>query len=190
MPDSRPLILRLEATGQPVRWIPWQEAVALQVNDRVAWHAGSTEFTIYGGVNRVTEQRSAITISSIIAVKGHNRHQTDINAVPPLSNRELFHRDGYVCLYCGGKFAGLLLTRDHLQPLSRGGRDVWTNVVTACKSCNLAKGARTPEEANMKLLAVPYAPNRAEYLVLSNRRILADQMNFLAKRFSKRWRPT
>lgn len=31
----------------------------------------------------------------------------------------------------------------------------------------------------MKLLAVPYTPNLAEYLILQNRRILADQMEFL-----------
>jgi hypothetical protein len=35
----------------------------------------------------------------------------------------------------------------------------------------------------MSLLAVPFVPNRAEYLVLSNRRILMDQMEFLKKRF-------
>jgi len=33
----------------------------------------------------------------------------------------------------------------------------------------------------MKLLYVPYAPNRAEYLILMNRNILADQMEFLLK---------
>lgn len=164
--------------------------MALQVNERVAWQAGETTLTFYGGWNRASDTRSTVTISSIIAVKGHGRQRGEANATPPLSNRELFHRDGYVCLYCGGKFLGSMLTRDHLQPLSRGGRDVWSNVVTACTACNLAKGARTPEEANMKLLAVPYAPNRAEYLVLSNRRILADQMEFLEKRFSARWRPT
>ena len=40
----------------------------------------------------------------------------------------------------------------------------------------------------MKLLAVPYIPNLAEYLILSNRKILVDQMEFLmhfAKK--KRW---
>jgi len=31
----------------------------------------------------------------------------------------------------------------------------------------------------MKLLAVPYTPNLAEYLILQNRKILADQMQFL-----------
>jgi hypothetical protein len=34
----------------------------------------------------------------------------------------------------------------------------------------------------MRLLAVPYAPNRAEGLILENRRILTDQMEFLRSR--------
>ena len=43
---------------------------------------------------------------------------------------------------------------------------------------------RTPEEANMALLGVPYTPNRFEYLYLKNRHILAaDQMDFLSKGF-------
>jgi hypothetical protein len=33
----------------------------------------------------------------------------------------------------------------------------------------------------MELLYAPYVPNRAEYLILTNRRILADQMEFLAQ---------
>jgi hypothetical protein len=37
----------------------------------------------------------------------------------------------------------------------------------------------------MKLLYVPYAPNRAEYLILMNRTILADQMEFLKARVTK-----
>jgi len=37
----------------------------------------------------------------------------------------------------------------------------------------------------MKLVAVPYVPNVAEYLVLRNRKILGDQMAFLKMQFSK-----
>jgi len=55
------------------------------------------------------------------------------------------------------------------------------NVVTACRSCNQRKSGRTPEEARMQLLYAPYVPNKAEYLILSNRNILADQMDFLAR---------
>src|SRR3546814_2454131 len=65
------------------------------------------------------------------------------------------------------------------MPASRGGASIWENCVTACRSCNQRKDDRTPEEENMRLLAVPYIPNLAEYLILSNRRILADQMEFL-----------
>lgn len=78
-----------------------------------------------------------------------------------------------------------LLTRDHIKPLSKGGRDVWSNVVTACRRCNTHKGDRLLETINMKLLAVPYIPNVAEYLVLRNRRILGDQMAFLKMQFSE-----
>lgn len=63
-------------------------------------------------------------------------------------------------------------------------KDVWTNVATACQRCNHAKGAKTPEEANMPLLAVPFRPNVYERFYLMNRRILADQMAFLEGHFS------
>jgi 5-methylcytosine-specific restriction endonuclease McrA len=103
------------------------------------------------------------------------------NNVPPLSNRELFHRDRHLCAYCGGVFSSTRLTRDHITPFSRGGRDTWMNVVTACRSCNERKSDRTPEQAGMELLYAPYVPNRAEYLILTNRRILVDQMEFLSQ---------
>ena len=43
---------------------------------------------------------------------------------------------------------------------------------------------RTPEEAHMQLLYAPYIPNRAEFLILANRRILADEMEFLRQHVS------
>ena len=78
----------------------------------------------------------------------------------------------------------LLLTSDHVKPISKGGRDSWSNVVTACRRCNTHKGSRSLETIGMKLLAVPYVPNVAEYLVLRNRKILGDQMEFLKMQFS------
>ena len=180
-----PLILRLDIAGRPQRWIPWQHAVILDAREMIAWTAGERTFTFYGGVNRVSGYRSQITVNSIIAVRGYSRNAGDERLVPPLSNRELFLRDDHLCMYCGRQYPGHQLTRDHLVPLSRGGADCWSNVVAACRGCNHAKGSRTPDEAGVSLLAVPYVPNRAEYLVLSNRRILADQMQFLKKRFRR-----
>ena len=180
-----PLILRLDVSGRPQRWIPWRDAVILDAREMIAWTAGARTFTFYGGINRLRGCRSQVSVNSIIAVKGYSRDAGDERLVPPLSNRELFLRDDHLCMYCGRELSAHHLTRDHLVPLSRGGADCWSNVVAACRGCNHAKGSRTPDEAGMSLLAVPYVPNRAEYLVLSNRRILADQMEFLGKRFGR-----
>lgn len=180
------LILRLDVVGKPIAWIPWQDAACLYARERVAWTAGEQDFTFFGGTSRMTGLRSQMTINSIIAVRGHTSHfNRKTLSPPPLTNRELFFRDAYMCMYCGKDYPIRLLTRDHIQPLSRGGKDHWPNVVTACRSCNTGKGNRTPEEAGMTLLAVPYVPNWAEYLALCNRKILADQMEFLRKQFGK-----
>lgn len=44
-----------------------------------------------------------------------------------------------VCIYCG---ATETLTTEHMLPRSRGGQDVFDNVVRVCKSCNSSKGAK------------------------------------------------
>ena len=185
-----PLILRLDVTGQPVSWVDWREAVCLYVSDRVAWTAGEYRFSLHGGVSRLTGETSIIEINSIIAVKGENRRRHR-HLSPPLNNLELFRRDHHLCLYCGKAMKVSQLTRDHVKPISRGGKNHWLNVVTACKRCNTRKGNKTPEEAGMPLLAIPYVPNVAEYLVLRNRRILGDQMEFLKMQFNeidRKWR--
>tara|TARA_B100000315_G_C14146848_1_gene393888 strand:- start:244 stop:519 length:276 start_codon:yes stop_codon:yes gene_type:complete len=79
----------------------------------------------------------------------------------------------------------LELSRDHVRPISRGGVDKWQNVVSACRRCNHHKGNRLPEEAGMQLLAVPFVPTHAEYIYLSGKRILADQMEFLLAHFPR-----
>lgn len=184
--DTIPAILKLDATGLPVSWIPWQTAVTLYARERVRWETGDERFTIHGGICARTGRQSVIEIGSIIAVADKSRRFAQ--AAPLLTNRTLFQRDRNLCMYCGRQFPVSLLTRDHIMPASRGGRSAWENCVTACRSCNQSKDDRTPEEAGMKLLAVPYTPNLAEYLILQNRRILADQMEFLlayAKKTSK-----
>jgi len=182
--SNAPLILTLDMHAVPHRWVTWQHACFYYARNLVAWAAGETEFTFRGGVSRKTGKRSIITANSIIAIKGKAMALQAFNQVPPLNNRELFHRDHQICGYCGGEFSCLRLTRDHVVPISRGGRDTWMNVVTACRHCNEKKGSRTPERSGMELLYAPYVPNKAEFLILTNRRILSDQMDFLAKHVS------
>jgi hypothetical protein len=179
--SHHPLILTLDQYGVPHRWVTWQHACVYVARDLVAWDAGDTEFTFLGGRSRITGERSALSTRSIIAIRGKALSGNALRTIPPLSNRELFHRDRNICAYCVKEFSAQRLTRDHVLPVSQGGRDAWMNVVTACRSCNQLKGGRTPEQARMELAYAPYVPNKAEYLILSNRQILADQMDFLAR---------
>ena len=98
---------------------------------------------------------------------------------PGLTNSKLFARDRNVCAYCGGHFHEDELTREHIIPFAQKGIDTWMNVVTACRPCNHRKSSRTPEQAGMALLYAPYVPSLWEDFILRNRRILADQMEFL-----------
>lgn len=58
----------------------------------------------------------------------------------------LLYRYNHRCVYCKGKSGDSVLETDHVIPKSRGGTDRITNLVIACRTCNLDKGARTAEE--------------------------------------------
>lgn len=73
-------------------------------------------------------------------------------------------RDNKQCQYCGRIEPEERLTLDHVIPLSRGGKDHWTNVVVACRMCNNRKGSFTPEEAGMRLLRDPRTPSSVLFL--------------------------
>jgi len=178
-------LLALDAHGRALGWIGWQDASCLYVRGAVSWTLGEPCLRIRGGTSRESGQRSVLDLHPIIASRGHVRPAAMAPA-PTLTNPALFARDAHLCLYCGGTFPRQTLTRDHVLPLSRGGRDVWENVVTACFQCNSRKGGRTPQEARMPLIAVPYRPSWIEHLILSNRHILADQMAFLTAHLPKR----
>ncbi|HBG31716.1 HNH endonuclease [Candidatus Macondimonas diazotrophica] len=187
MHDLNQHVLRTDASGMPLEWIDYQQAARLHHLGEVAYALGASLYCIRGGFNALTGQRSVIEIHSILATFGHNHviHELRDRYTPPLGNRTLFRRDGHLCLYCGGRFPVSDLSRDHVTPISQGGKDVWTNVVAACKRCNNHKAGRTPEQAGMQLLAVPFTPTHAEYIYLKGRRVLADQMAFLRSHFPR-----
>ncbi len=179
-------VLRTDAAGMPLEWIDYQEAVKLYYLDQVAYACGTLLYKVRGGFNARTGRRSVIEVNSIIATYGHRGRPQGADYVPPLNNRTLFRRDNFLCLYCGQRFHHSDLSRDHVTPLSQGGQDTWTNVVTACKRCNNHKAGRTPEQAGMELLAIPFVPTHAEYIYLQGRRILSDQMEFLRAHFPRK----
>ncbi len=177
-------VLSLDSSGRILDWMSWQDAVCLYVRGAVAWTLGEACLRVHGGVNRDTGEQSILDLHPIVASRSRAKN-TLIAPAPSLTNQALFARDRHLCLYCGSHYSKSDLTRDHVQPTSKGGADDWENVVTACLHCNVKKGNRTPQAANMPLLAVPYRPSWVEHLVLSNRNILADQMEFLLSHMPK-----
>ena len=187
MPDLLQQILRTDAAGMPLEWIDFRQAARLHCLGMIAYTCGETILTLRGGIAARSRQRSLIAINSIIATRGDQRSAYRLAAdyTPPLCNRTLFQRDAHICMYCGGHFESRGLSRDHVRPLRLAGEDCWNNAVTACVRCNNYKAGRTPEQAGMELLAIPFTPTHAEYVYLQGRHVLADQMAFLRSHFPR-----
>lgn len=171
---DRPLILKLSKGGQPIKWTHWHDACIAHWNGKVTWGLGE-ELEIRGGTGRDGNE-SIFRLPTIIAC---DDGKTLPRRAPTLTNAALYKRDGGICGYCGKKLSHADATRDHIIPTSRGGKNVWTNVILCCKHHNHVKADRLPEEAGLQLIMVPYQPSLAAHLILQNRRILADQMQFL-----------
>ena len=178
-------VLQLDINGTPQAWISAQDAALHHATDAVAWFDGDGPLTaLRGGINVATGRQSLIEVHPIIALRGASRiNLFDVETA--FCRTKLMRRDRHCCAYCGLTFAARDLTVDHILPKSRGGRDGWMSCVIACAACNLRKADRTPDEARMPLLFLPYVPSRFEAFLLEGRRIRADVHEWLARRLPK-----
>jgi len=85
-----------------------------------------------------------------------------------LSKPNIYKRDGHQCVYCDSREN---LTLDHVLPRSRGGKNTWENLVTCCTRCNSRKDNKTPDEAGMRLKAIPTMPSFSKLLNISKEEI-------------------
>lgn len=142
--------LLTNAAYQVVSRIPWERAITLVVMDMVDVVESHPTHVIHsaGGLEialpTIVRQRKYVHIDHGRLPRGEGATRASI-----------LLRDKRTCAYCGKRGD----TIDHVFPQSRGGRDEWTNLVCACGPCNQAKADRTPIEAGMKLLWMPYAPS-------------------------------
>ena len=140
-------VLVLNASYEPLNITSWRRAVVLLIK-------GKAEQVEHNG--RVVY--AEMPLPTVIRLRHYVR-------VPykeiPLTRRNILHRDGHSCQYCG--YTGDDLTLDHVLPRSRSGEDTWENIVTACVRCNVRKGSRTPKEANMPLRIKPHRPHSGLY---------------------------
>lgn len=178
-------ILITDSSGAPKDWVDFETAACYYARSKVLWEIGSKVKTFHGGLNKDGE-RSQIDIFSILGVSGPLLGDKFYEKTSVHTERTiLYARDRNMCAYCGDVIPSHKLTIDHIMPTSRKGKNIWMNTVSACKPCNLRKADRTPEEANMPLLYVPYIPNAFEKMIMRNRSILSDQMEFLLARVPK-----
>lgn len=180
-------VLRLDQRGIPhSKWVSREDAATLYASGEVLWTIGEPFTEIRGGTSAATGKRSVIALHPIVATSGQAGARFLDEFTPPLSASRIYRRDRGLCLYCARAITRAELTLDHVIPECQGGERSYMNLVAACRSCNQAKGGRTPEQAGMALIAAPYVPSLFEHLILSSRhKILADQMEFLMARVGK-----
>jgi drug/metabolite transporter superfamily protein YnfA len=185
MHDHHHHVLQLDIQGTPQAWITLEHAAQHVAAGSVAWVDGDGALaTLRGGFNVARGLRSRIEVHPIIALRGAAQINL-FDIVPAFSKTKLFRRDRMTCAYCGQCFAESELSCDHIVPQARGGHWSWMNLVTACSACNGRKADRTPEEAKMPLLYLPYVPSRFEDFLLEGRNIRADVHEWLAARLPK-----
>jgi 5-methylcytosine-specific restriction endonuclease McrA len=186
-------ILITDPNGSPREWVDFYVACCYHARGKVLWTVGDPVKTFLGGKNAYGIQ-SRVDIAPVTGVTGPLVGQKWLSKTSKYAERDiLYARDRFLCAYCGTKYPEPKLTIDHVKPKSRykefglpkSELNVWTNTVTACRSCNHLKADKTPEEAGMPLLYLPYKPTLAEKYILSQRHILADQMEFLEARIPK-----
>jgi len=165
--------LALNASFEPLTMVPVRRALRLVI-DRKA------EIVEADGGHVVHSERMAIPRPAVIRlvrfVHVPRRFRRQV------TNTFLFARDNYRCQFCGRTQADLrfreCLTRDHLVPLSRGGTNDWSNVLTACSSCNTRKGNRLPEEVGMHPARPPFEPHFV-HLAWAVRKLTAIQGRYI-----------
>ena len=178
-------VLQLDIQGTPQAWISLEHAAVHVATGSVAWVDGCGPLaTLRGGFNAARGRQSLIDVFPIMALRGASKVNL-FDVVPAFTKAKLFRRDRMTCAYCGQRFHERDLQCEHILPESRGGRWAWMNLVTACGACNGRKADRTPEEAGMPLVYLPYVPSRFEAFLLEGRHIRADVHEWLAARLPK-----
>lgn len=140
-------VLLLNITYEPLRIINWKKAITLLMLGKVE------VLEEYG--TEVHSVSFTLKLPSVVRLLMMAKRP---KASVKFSRQNIYARDKYCCQYCGRKFPVEDLSYDHVIPKSRGGKTVWTNIVTACMRCNRKKGGRTPNEAKMRLIRKPTQP--------------------------------
>lgn len=144
-------ILVLNADGTPINMASFKQGYLLI-------HKGKAQVLAYEENQAINSEKLTFNKPVVIQL---NKYVVMPYKKLNLSKTNIFKRDKHTCVYCGSKEK---LTLDHIMPKSRGGKNTWENLVTACFPCNHRKGARTAIEAGMKMINIPVMPSYTTFL--------------------------
>jgi 5-methylcytosine-specific restriction endonuclease McrA len=141
-------VLKLDSSFKPVEVISWQEAIVLTWLNK-AWAVEYTDEWVHSA-------KKAFQIPSVIVLF---RYVDEKFFSLPCTRKNILTRDEYQCQYCGNYFREADLTIDHVIPRSKGGKNEWDNVVTACRDCNQQKSNYLLENSPVSLIRKPRKPS-------------------------------
>ncbi len=143
---NAPMVLVLNASFEPLHVCSIKRAVTLLMHEIAE--------RVEDGTQLLHSPSTSMSVPSVIRLRRYVKRPPRYHIA--FNRRNVFRRDNHACQFCGK--VGGDLTLDHVTPRSRGGKNSWENIVTACRECNSKKRDRTPFEAKMKLSREPYAP--------------------------------
>jgi len=110
---------------------------------------------VYSWQTSLNTVHKKIRCPSVIIAESYNKMPKKKMSLSLANVRELFN---WVCAYSGDKLTKSNSSQEHIIPLSRGGKNDWSNVVLARKDLNHKKGNRLNSEIGYKLLVQPKEP--------------------------------
>lgn len=132
----------------PMSVVPWQDAIRLTYQDKVRVMHEYDDW----------EVRSPSTTWKVPSVVMTSEY-VKWNRVVKYNRTNILLRDMFTCQFCGDKPPAHQLTLDHVLPRIHGGKTNWTNIVTACKTCNHNKGSN-------KKIVPKHMPTKPNYYQL------------------------
>lgn len=97
---------------------------------------------------------------------------TGRKAISKSKRFHVFHRDGFICQYCGRRPPDVVLELDHIHPHSKGGDNSDMNLITSCDECNRGKSDKVLTERAVR-------PD-ADLAFLEAQQEIAEAKRFLA----------
>lgn len=102
------------------------------------------------GLNQFTKienGRKLISCEALEVDDERYKYKRNYEVIGRKQRFDVLNRDLFTCQYCGKRPPEAILEVDHIKPVSKGGDNSISNLITACKDCNVGKYDRELPDA-------------------------------------------